>query len=39
MAGYFTKQNGFDVRNPHTKTASKEEVIKNLKEIKMLWKK
>jgi glycosyltransferase involved in cell wall biosynthesis len=39
MADYFTKQNGFDVRNPYTKIANKEEVVQSLKEIKKLWKK
>jgi len=37
MADYFTAQNGFDVRNPYTKTANKEEVVQNLKTIKKLW--
>lgn len=39
MADYFTKQNNFDVRNPYTKVANKEETIQSLKEIKKLWKK
>jgi hypothetical protein len=39
MADYFAKQNGFDVRNPYTKIASKEETIQSLKNIKKLWKK
>ena len=39
MADYFVKQNGFDVRDPYTKIAFKQEVIENLKEIKKLWKK
>lgn len=39
MADYFNKQNKFDVRDPYTKIASKEETIQSLKEIKKLWKK
>jgi hypothetical protein len=39
MADYFVKQNGFDVRDPYTKVANKDEVINKLKEIKSLWKK
>jgi hypothetical protein len=37
MADYFTTRNGFDVRDPYAHTASKEEVITNLKQIKNLW--
>jgi hypothetical protein len=39
MADYFAKQNGFDVRDPYAKVATKEVVIESLKNIKALWKK
>jgi hypothetical protein len=37
MADYFAKQNKFDVRDPYTITASKDEVITKIKQIKKLW--
>jgi len=39
MADYFVKQNKFDVRDPRTKIATKEDVVQSLKEIKKIWKK
>lgn len=36
-ADYFAKKFGFDVRNPHTITASKEETINTIKQIKKLY--